>query len=559
VLSPLQPSMDWGFLRQEGLNGIQQMNEESLQWTDYNISDPGITILESLCYVITDLGYRLNFPIEDLLASDQPMTQYLLPKQALPSIPVTLNDYRQLLLGINGVGNVWIVLSDAKTQTYDTYISITDFTNQASILEQCDTLLQQNRLEGITFAASKGLTPSEIGVQIDLELLPSADPTYVKQEASRALWKILTQPLTHYSFEAIREMGESVEQVLEGPLNENGFIRSLDLNTTASTATPSFDIYRSHIIQTMSALDGVMDVKSVQLFTTAGAETWIVVVKDGKIPTLNPENSTLTMIQNGISSKAEPFLSFSMSPVKSFTVTDLIPPKGKNRNLSTYSSLQNELPSNYEVGSYGKGQTNQQLRAYLLLFDQVLADNFEQLSKVPEMLAMAQNSIGNNTCFAQQLPSNAWQEAFPELYESFQSQSCCFEQRSGILDVLLALYGESFIPLNVYEAIQSIFANPCSQESYLDAKSGYLAQLGELQVLKGSAQGMQKSINLSLGMAPDTITLLSTSPFEMTVSMKLESQAISAELRAIIITTVQSMVPAHYCLTYKEALDGSSN
>ncbi|MFH1373538.1 MAG: hypothetical protein ABII79_07080, partial [bacterium] len=37
-------------------------------WTDYNVHDPGITILELLCYALTDLSYRASFPVADLLA-----------------------------------------------------------------------------------------------------------------------------------------------------------------------------------------------------------------------------------------------------------------------------------------------------------------------------------------------------------------------------------------------------------------------------------------------------------------------------------------------------------
>jgi hypothetical protein len=39
------------------------------QWSDFNSHDPGITILEQLCYAITDLAYRSNFPIADLIAT----------------------------------------------------------------------------------------------------------------------------------------------------------------------------------------------------------------------------------------------------------------------------------------------------------------------------------------------------------------------------------------------------------------------------------------------------------------------------------------------------------
>lgn len=39
-------------------------------WTDYNIHDPGITILEALCYALTDIAYRAGWDINDLLTPE---------------------------------------------------------------------------------------------------------------------------------------------------------------------------------------------------------------------------------------------------------------------------------------------------------------------------------------------------------------------------------------------------------------------------------------------------------------------------------------------------------
>ena len=61
--------MDYGFLRQVGIRYLQEMAKAGLQWTDFNTHDPGITILEQLCYAITDLGYRIAYELPDLLAA----------------------------------------------------------------------------------------------------------------------------------------------------------------------------------------------------------------------------------------------------------------------------------------------------------------------------------------------------------------------------------------------------------------------------------------------------------------------------------------------------------
>jgi hypothetical protein len=93
----------------------------SRKWTDYNVHDPGITILEAFCYAITDLAYRIGWNIEDILtpeaAASDPLQPY--PNQAFPTAreiltvnPVTPNDFRRLLIDLDGVRNAWILCKD---------------------------------------------------------------------------------------------------------------------------------------------------------------------------------------------------------------------------------------------------------------------------------------------------------------------------------------------------------------------------------------------------------------------------------------------------------------
>src|SRR3989442_799160 len=91
-------------------SSISLKNSNTL--TDYNTHDPGITILEVLCYAITDLAYRIGFPVEDLLAVDgnnfQAMhDQFLTAINIFPSRPVTVTDYRKLIIDIPGINNAW--------------------------------------------------------------------------------------------------------------------------------------------------------------------------------------------------------------------------------------------------------------------------------------------------------------------------------------------------------------------------------------------------------------------------------------------------------------------
>lgn len=75
-------------LRKQGIAYAQQY--ASGNWTDFNAHDPGVTILEQLCYALTELNYYADFEVKDLLASPQGQLNFKAlglsqPAQILPS------------------------------------------------------------------------------------------------------------------------------------------------------------------------------------------------------------------------------------------------------------------------------------------------------------------------------------------------------------------------------------------------------------------------------------------------------------------------------------------
>lgn len=122
--TPESKSQQYDFLREEGLKYIQKVAGKI--WTDYNIHDPGVTILEVLAYAITELGYRASYNIEDLLENDPEnkeatdIRNFFTAREILPNCPVTINDYRKLLIDVDthivqneelghvGIKNAWI-------------------------------------------------------------------------------------------------------------------------------------------------------------------------------------------------------------------------------------------------------------------------------------------------------------------------------------------------------------------------------------------------------------------------------------------------------------------
>lgn len=89
-------TFDYATLRQEAIGLAQKLSGKI--WTDYNVHDPGVTILEQMVFALTELGYKTGFDVEDYLASFDGNIDY--ESQALyasalvmQEFPVTLDEY----------------------------------------------------------------------------------------------------------------------------------------------------------------------------------------------------------------------------------------------------------------------------------------------------------------------------------------------------------------------------------------------------------------------------------------------------------------------------------
>ncbi|MBR9997737.1 MAG: hypothetical protein KFF73_02145, partial [Cyclobacteriaceae bacterium] len=106
-------SENYNALRKKGIELIEKL--ASTYWTDYNIHDPGITLLELLCFAQTEVGFKLGFSIEDLLA--YPANQevnwndqcFYTAREILTVNPFTNNDWRKVLIDQTGIANAWML------------------------------------------------------------------------------------------------------------------------------------------------------------------------------------------------------------------------------------------------------------------------------------------------------------------------------------------------------------------------------------------------------------------------------------------------------------------
>ena len=156
----LNPAEDYNFLRREGIRHIEKLGGDV--WTDFNTHDPGITLLEALCYAITDLAYRTGFDMKDLLAQNTQDSHawkniFYTAREILPCNPLTINDYRKLVMDVDGIRSAWITTS--KDCEVPMYINYTDIQNKFNEINNAQTKDQQ--ISGPCGCYSKIKLPSD--------------------------------------------------------------------------------------------------------------------------------------------------------------------------------------------------------------------------------------------------------------------------------------------------------------------------------------------------------------------------------------------------------------
>jgi len=499
------PARNYGLLREEGLQHIQLLSRKL--WTDYNIHDPGITTLELLSYAITDLGYRIDQPLPDLLAlpeSDETAEAgFPTAAQVLPSRPVTSDDYRRLLIDLPGIRNAWL-LPDRAGYAINCQRSRLEFPEAgnpqqqgqidlkglfrvlleleeeiaADDSEQREDLKQQawQRLQ-----ANRNLCEDFTGIELvkqrpfclcaEIELAPDAAIDLTEARIFRAVQQFLTPSVKFYSLEQLLAKGAPVETIFDGPLLNSGFLDTAELAASQIRQ----QIHLSDILQEMMKIEGVQAVRDI-IIAPSGAplpeeqDSWVIPVwaagEEAVQPVISVACSRLVFYKDLLPFQAdfaqvETLLAEMAAEEQAGAYpgnADLPLPAGRYRNSGSYQSLQQHYPRTYGISNSGlpdsatterKAQARQ-LQAYLLFFDQVLANYFAQLGQVRQLFSLdpaigqsyftqvVEGVQGSDELFAE---PTALADAIQKLTED---DTLFLDRRNRFLDHLLARFAENF-------------------------------------------------------------------------------------------------------------------
>lgn len=95
------PPFGYADLRRRGISFTQALSGDT--WTDYNHHDPGVTLLEAICFTLTEGVFTAQLPVEDLLTAPDGGLHYRRhalhgPERALPCRATTRDDLLRVLL-----------------------------------------------------------------------------------------------------------------------------------------------------------------------------------------------------------------------------------------------------------------------------------------------------------------------------------------------------------------------------------------------------------------------------------------------------------------------------
>ena len=449
--------LDYAFLKKKGLEYIGKL--AGGLWTDYNSHDPGITILDVLCYAITDLGARIDLPIENILAPENDLEpkiseQFFGPLQILPSKPVSETDYRKLFIDIDGVKNCWLktfqkaVFVDSKNDklSYDPakleketgnfqlqglYSLLVDFDELNNADFQTDILKEKeyNRIIGeITrvYHANRNLCEDlvevskvethPISVCASIMIQPEVDEELVEAQILRAIDNYFSPSVPFYSLKQMFAKGFTAGEIFEGPVLSHGFIDTDELTASALRT----EVRLSDLVNIIMNIEGVSAINDISVADDNQENTepdpWLVCVEEGKKPVRSLQSAFSyykgVLPVNVNKKKVAEYVAMLEKKEKEEQEKarfdgEMEIPEGIYLQTGETTTIQNHFPETYGIGQAGlpsrvetaRKAKAKQLKGYLLFFDQVLASYFAHLAKVKELLSV--NNLPDKTYFTQ--------------------------------------------------------------------------------------------------------------------------------------------------------------
>jgi len=481
----LQVSLDYEGLRAMALRKAQEFSGNN--WTDYNYHDPGVTLMEQLCYAITDLGYRTRFPMTDLLFPKQDQSSreadnlLYYPEELFPVAPLRMNDFRRLFLGqLPDIRNVWVNPIRDDAAGYQGLLEV--LVQAGKDLDQSGRDLLSSRIAEV-FHANRpigydlGRVIIMKGVKISLRGRLQIDPDVVGELLLAQIFArvndFLNPAIRFRHPDELLEEGMDTQEIFQGPSTVAGHIPEQDLSPVLS------GIYLSRIQELIAEVAGVKTIEECYLMRDeVRIHDNLITFEPDEFPYLDNNldqdsggGNQIVLLKNQIRYQTDSQTSqqfFNAQVAESLQAYRTSKPATRPRmqgrftkeEIQHYFSLQHELPEIYGLkeNSLPADATPErkaqalQLKAFLTVFEQIMADFLAQLANTRRLFSIAS---GLEQTYFTQIPADIPQldkvvfqenkEAYGQVLERIHREMDPFvDRRNRMLDHLMARFGETF-------------------------------------------------------------------------------------------------------------------
>lgn len=523
--------LDFASLRKDVLGLAQNLSGKI--WTDYNLHDPGVTIIEQLCFGLAELGYQADIGIAEYLSDDYGIIHYdqqvlYKPHDIFPNSAVTIKDYCKLFIdvvsdidaihmerasGQEGVFNISIKLRELLTAPIPTPEQMKE--RQKKIKSIVRLQYQQNR---------------NLGEDVEHIVIEPTQACFLRGVIETNGQRLAPEILAEIFFQCARKISSDVRmdryediyaansdlnEIFMGPLTQHGYIN--EEYVVSSTHGKSVEELNGVI----AGIEGVNKVYDLALVDDDGntlPDTMIhghsfflqlpheehqldfLVLKfnTGSSSGISPIASLNRDKQKNILSEAMRYLqrlefeytafrSNKMNAANFYNV-----PEGVRREALIYYSVQHHFPGCYGINAEGLSSSAsderktqaKQLKAYLYPSEQIMANFLQQLQDVKQLFAV--NEVQPKSYFSQDLDN----QHIPHIEECYVDDGKAnvsliqanydnyIDRKNRALDTLLAIYGEQF-PQEALSYFNG--SHPANSDHWMiENKINYLKQLKNL-------------------------------------------------------------------------------
>lgn len=462
-------------LRQQGIALAQMLSGE--RWTDFNHHDPGVTLLEALCFALTESVFGAAQPLTDQLTAPDGRIHYHrlglhAAEDILPCRPCTVPDYMRWLLdrvpgalqahaampGNDGLWQLGLEVTTAQAESAAP-AAARAYWAQRNLGEDLDGLPQV-------------LQPRWCRLQLDLSVEGTRAPEEILAElVARCARHVDAAPRRKSLLERLEEDADGTRalgDVFDGPRVRRGWVEAGSLIVDQDQR-----VYFGDLARLADAIEGVYEIRKISLLADGmeSDEESLPRRQDGQVLRLRWPAAAADVTAWHITRHGTP-VSLAVAPLLhrledlwragGRAVTDaagpmgdrpLARPAGRWVPAEPYVSLFRQLPAIYRERFDANlapmdAAAADQFRAYLVMLEQWLAHGAAQTAYLRELYTI---SAGPRPSYAWQVLGDAHIPGLEALYATNPEQigadvyapaDDALERRGRVLDHQLGLHGE---------------------------------------------------------------------------------------------------------------------